>query len=166
MFAIRPVENTKVDLAALTKFCSELAEFDGHIGKVTLKKLKDNMFCPGTGIRAFLGCIDQSPIGFILAYECFSVYSGERGLCVSGAYVSSEYRHKGYGVKLFRYLLKYAVENNFEFMNWIVDADNENANAIYRKIGAEISNGWSYVRFSTKALSPRSERILASEGLG
>jgi len=44
------------------------------------------------------------------------------------------------------YVSDYALENGFEFMNWIVEDNNENAGNLYRKMGASVSSGWSYVR--------------------
>ena len=152
LFTIRPVENTLQDLEILSRFCHELAAFDGHKASMDAKKLKRTLFRPHTNVRAFLGYRKDEPIGFILAYESFTVYQGDRGLYVPGAYIIEKYRHLGYGVKLFQFLARYALENEFDFMNWIVEENNEKANAIYKKMGAIITPGWSYVRVPRERL--------------
>ena len=151
-FTVRVVENTRHDLEMLTRFCHELAEFDGHKATFDADKLKQNLFHPQTNVRAFFGLRQNEAIGFILSYECFTVYHGERGLYVPGAYIIETYRHLGYGVRLFKFLANYALENGFDFINWIVEENNEKANAIYRKMGAQISDGWRYVRIPKNLL--------------
>ena len=152
VFTIRPAADTQEDLSLLSRFCHELAEFDGHSATVTPEKLHASLFSGPTGIRAFLGFRGNEPIGFILAYECFTVYHGDRGLYVPGAYVIEKYRHRGYGVKMFRHLARYALDHGFGFMNWIVEENNEKANAIYKKMGAQVSGGWVYVRLPGEML--------------
>jgi len=152
-FTVTPVADTPEDLSLAARFCHELAAFDRHTATVTPEKLRAALFSGSTGIRAFLGRRRGEAIGFIVAYESFTVYHGDRGLYVPGAYVVEKYRHLGYGVKMFRFLAQHALENGFHFMNWIVEENNVQANAIYKKIGAQVSNGWSYVRLSEDALS-------------
>jgi ribosomal protein S18 acetylase RimI-like enzyme len=151
-FEIRPVENNVNDLEYLSKFCHELAEFDHYEATMDAEKLSKTLFYPNTSIKAFFAVRNGDPIGFILAYECFTVYHGERGLQVSGSYIVEQYRYMGYGVRLFKFLGNYAIQNGFSYLNWIVEEDNKKANSVYRKIGATISNGWSYVRLSKDIL--------------
>lgn len=145
-FFIRPAENTPEDMDILSKFCNKLAEFDGHEGNVEPEKLRSQLFDFDTNVRAFIGVLDNKPIGFILTYECFTVYQGERGLYVPGEYIVEEHRNKIYGGRLLQHVANYALENEYEFLNWIVENDNKKANAIYKKLGASISENWAYVR--------------------
>ncbi len=92
----------------------------------------------------------SKPIGFILFYECFSVYSGKRGIYIPGVYIIPEHRHQGYGVRLMRYGAQRALEQGCEFINGIVESNNAKANAIYKKLGAEIVPDWSYCKLPLK----------------
>ena len=151
-FYIRDIENTERDMIAISRFMIDLAEFDGFDSKIDPHKLKAQLFDFKTNVRAFLAFRDNEPIGFILCYECFTVYHGERGLHVAGAYIVEKYRNVGYGVKLFQHASQYALDNGFEFMNWIVENENDNAYNIYQKMGANVSDGWSYVRVSKEII--------------
>ena len=148
-------------MGLLSGFCHELAAFDGHKANMDGAKLQRQLFGHDTNVRAFLAYLGEEAIGFILCYECFTVYSGERGLYVPGAYIIEKYRHRGYGVKLFRHVAAYGLSNGFEFMNWIVEDGNDRANAIYRKMGAQISNGWSYVRVPKDVMENAVRKIRA-----
>jgi ribosomal protein S18 acetylase RimI-like enzyme len=145
-FTIRPVENTDEDLTRLTAFAADLAAHDGHEIHFDARKLAQAMFAEGTSIRGAFGCRNEEPIGFIVWYECFSIYYGERGLYIPGFYIVSDFRHLGYGVRLFQYVKSIAKDHNCKFLNGIVEANNEKANRLYRKLGAEISTGWDYCR--------------------
>lgn len=157
-FTIRPVNDTASDLETLSRFCHGLAEYDGYKASMDAEKLGRTLFYTGTNVRAFFGCRDGEPIGFILAYECFTVYHGDRGLYVCGAYIIPKYRHKGYGVKLARFLTQYALAHGFDFMNWIVEGRNKNAKDLYRKIGASMSDDWTYVRLSRQVMDRLTEK--------
>ena len=158
-FSIRAVENTDDDLAVLTRFMGELAAYDGYRSDVTPQRLRQNLFDHKTQVRAFLAFREHEPIGFITCYECFDVYHGERGIHVPGAYIIEQYRQRGYGIKLFEHVACYALDNGFVFINWIVESHNETANKIYRKMGAEIADGWSYVRAPKKIIEDAVARL-------
>jgi len=158
-FFIRPAENTKEDILLLTQYMKDLAAFDGHTAHIEPEKLRDQLFYEGTNVKTFLAIRKNEPIGFLLCYESFSVYSGERGLYVPGAYIIPQFRHKGYGVRLFQQMASYALENGVGFMNWLVEDNNENANKIYRKMGGEISEGWSYVRIPKTAIEKAATKL-------
>lgn len=151
-FTVRPVEKTPDDLGALTRFCHDLAALDGHKAHFDAEKLGMNLFYPGTNVEAFFGCRNGEPIGFILAYESFTVYHGERGLYVPGAYIVEKYRHLGYGVKLFRALAQRALDKNIAFLTCVVETNNVSAKLLYKKFGAQVSDGWSYVRLDRACL--------------
>lgn len=151
-FSVRPVEKTPDDLETLARFCHELAVFDGHKAQLDAEKLGKNLFYPGTNVQAFFGCRKGEPVGFILAYESFTVYHGERGLYIPGAYIVEKYRHLGYGVRLFKALAQRALENDIAYVTCIVESQNLVARDLYLKFGAEISEGWSYVRLGRDAL--------------
>ena len=152
MLKIRLADNNISDMEVLADFCCKLAEYDGHKADLNAEKLMNQMFSYETNVRAFLAFRGEEPVGFLLVYECFSVYSGDRGLYISGAYIIEEYRDRGYISKLYKYASKYALDNGFSFMNWIVEENNAKANSIYKKLGAVISDGWSYVKIGKDKL--------------
>lgn len=158
-FEIKSAKNTCEDMKLLTGFMSELAAYDNHTASIAPEKLQKQLFDYDTNVKAFLAFRKNEPIGFILCYECFTVYHGDRGLYVPGAYIIEKYRHLGYGVKLFQHISQYALENGFEFMNWIVESNNNNANTIYKKMGAQVSEGWSYVRVAKEIIEKAVKRI-------
>jgi ribosomal protein S18 acetylase RimI-like enzyme len=151
-FRVRQAENADQDIKALTEFMHKLALYDGHSAKIDAKMLKDQLFYPDTNIRAFFAERKGKPIGFILFYECFTVYHGQRGVSISGAYIDDEFRNKGYGVKLLKSVAEYAVEQGYSYMNWIVKDTNDSALRLYKKMGAYISEDWNYIRIPPKKL--------------
>ncbi len=156
---VRLANNTQEDLDLLAEYCNKLAEFDGYKGNVEADKLSKQLFGYDTNVRSFLAFRNEEPIGFIITYECFTVYHGERGLYVSGAYIIDKYRHRGYGAKLFKFAAQYALDNGFSFMNWIVEDNNDKANAIYQKMGATMSKGWTYVRISEENVKKLVDKV-------
>lgn len=152
LLTIRPVDQTDEDITILIAFMQDLAAHDGHSAKIDKQKLTEQLFYPDTNVRAFLGIYDNNPVGFILFYECFTVYGGERGLYIPGAFISDDYRGRGFGRALFKHVANYALQKDCHFLNWLVEASNQNAMEFYGKMNAQISKGWNYVRLSDKEI--------------
>lgn len=151
-FKIRRVEDTPEDLNILAQFCADLAAHDGYNRAVEPEKIKRELFYPHTNVSVYFGERKSQSIGFVLFYECFSVYRMERGLYVSGVYIVPAYRNFGYGAKLLRHAAQYAVEHEFQFIQGMVGEKNEKALTLYKKLNARVAPGWTFCQIPCEIL--------------
>ncbi|MEJ0062024.1 MAG: GNAT family N-acetyltransferase [Alphaproteobacteria bacterium] len=143
-FTIRPVTDKAEDLHILARFCVDLAAHDGYKIEINARELGEQLFFGGTNVRAFFGERDRRPIGFVMFYEAFTSYGCQRGLYIPGIYVEKEYQRLGYGIRLYRFVARYALDHGFQFISGVVESHNEMAKDLYKKAGAVIYPGWSY----------------------
>ncbi len=92
------------------------------------------------------------PVGFALYFYNFSTFKGKKGLYLEDLFVKEEYRHHGYGGKLFSYLAKEAKDEGCGRMEWVCLDWNESAIEFYRKLGASGLDDWTIFRLDEEDL--------------
>jgi GNAT superfamily N-acetyltransferase len=91
----------------------------------------------------------------------FSTWLGKYGIFLEDLYVAPEYRGRGAGRSLLKYLAQQAVREGCGRFEWNVLDWNETAIRFYRACGAEAMDEWTGYRLSGEALA-----AFASEGYG
>lgn len=96
---------------------------------------------------------EDEPVAYAIYFHNFSTFQSRRGLYLEDIYVRPDYRSKGIGKALLRYLARIAVERDCGRFEWAVLAWNKPAIRFYEALGAEIQNDYRICRMSGKALS-------------
>ena len=91
-------------------------------------------------------------VGFALFFGTFSTFTGKPGLWLEDLFVLPEHRGRGVGTALLAHLAALAVERGCARFEWSVLDWNEDALAVYRKMGAVGMDGWTTQRLSGDAL--------------
>ena len=158
-FEIRPA--TKEDVPVILAFIKELAEYErlSHTVVATEDVLRQSLFGGNPVAEVVIGYYEEEPVGFALFFHNFSTFLGKPGLYLEDLYVKPEFRGKGIGRMMLRYLAKLAKERNCGRFEWAVLDWNEPAIGFYERLGAVAMDEWTVYRVTGEALEK-----LAGEG--
>ena len=145
MYKFRPAK--KDDVKDIINLVKELAEYEKMSDDVVLDKktLRDYLFNKKIAKCKFI-MEDNKEVGFALYFYNFSTFKGKAGLYLEDIFILEEYRHKGYGKKLFLELVKEAKENNLGRMEWTCLNWNEPSIKFYKSLGAISLDEWKTYR--------------------
>ena len=135
------------DLDLIIYFINKIAEYEKMSDDVVLDKetLRDYLFNKKIAKCKFI-MEDNKEVGFALYFYNFSTFKGKAGLYLEDIFILEEYRHKGYGKKLFLELVKEAKENNLGRMEWTCLNWNEPSIKFYKSLGAISLDEWRTYR--------------------
>jgi GNAT superfamily N-acetyltransferase len=135
------------DLDLIIYFINKIAEYEKMSDDVVLDKetLRDYLFNKKIAKCKFI-MEDNKEVGFALYFYNFSTFKGKAGLYLEDIFILEEYRHKGYGKKLFLELVKEAKENNLGRMEWTCLNWNEPSINFYKSLGAISLDEWKTYR--------------------
>jgi len=135
------------DLDLIVFFINSIAKYENLSNEVVLDKevLKDYLFNKRIAKCKFIMENDKE-VGFALYFYNFSTFKGKAGLYLEDIYILEEYRHKGYGKKLFLDLVKEAKDNNLGRMEWTCLNWNEPSINFYKSLGARGMDEWTTYR--------------------
>ncbi|MGD9910198.1 MAG: N-acetyltransferase family protein [Candidatus Izemoplasmatales bacterium] len=140
---VKSIYNCIVGLAEYEKLLDQIdmneaqlehAIFDLHEAMVVLGKEEDNV------------------VGFALYFYNFSTFKAKKGLYLEDLFIFPKYRQKGYGKKLFLYLIEQAVQEGCRRMEWSCLDWNQPAIDFYHSLGATRLEDWSIFRIDEKTL--------------
>ena len=131
------------DLDLIIYFINKIAEYEKMSDDVVLDKetLRDYLFNKKIAKCKFI-MEDNKEVGFALYFYNFSTFKGRAGLYLEDIFILEEYRHKGYGKKLFLELVKEAKENNLGRMEWTCLNWNKPSIKFYKSLGAISLDEW------------------------
>ena len=135
------------DLDLIIYFINKIAEYEKMSDDVVLDKetLRDYLFNKKIAKCKFI-MEDNKEVGFALYFYNFSTFKGRAGLYLEDIFILEEYRHKGYGKKLFLELVKEAKENNLGRMEWTCLNWNKPSIKFYKSLGAISLDEWKTYR--------------------
>ncbi|TFH34072.1 MAG: GNAT family N-acetyltransferase [Bacteroidia bacterium] len=143
----------KEDVPMILKFIKELAEYEklAHQVQVTGDVLAESLFGSRPYAEVIFAVIDGKEAGFALFFNNFSTFLGKPGIYIEDLYIIPEYRGRGVGRELLRFIASIAVENGFGRVEWWVLNWNP-ARKFYEKIGAESMDEWVVYRLTGEKL--------------
>lgn len=147
------------DVPLLLHFIQQLAQHEGLPEKVvaTENMLVNQLFSEPVVARFVIAEIDQQPVEYALYFYTFSTYLGRKCLYLEDLYITPEVRGKGYGLALFKYIAKIAIQENCGRLEWSVVNWNEPAIKFYQKMGAEPKKDHSGYHLEGSALNKLSK---------
>jgi GNAT superfamily N-acetyltransferase len=144
---------SETDTLSLLNLIKELASYE---------KLSDQVIATEESLRywlfemkraeALIFEVDQTIIGFALYFYNFSTFLGKAGLYLEDLYIQPDYRHKGYGKQVFKYLAKLALNKGCGRMEWSVLDWNTPSIEFYTQLGAKPMDEWTTYRLTEEEL--------------
>ena len=102
----------------------------------------------------------EKEVGYALFFHNFSTFLGRSGLYLEDLYVLPEYRGKGVGTALLRFLAALAKERGCGRLEWSCLDWNEPSITFYRSLGAEPMADWTVYRLDGETLDRMAGDIL------
>ncbi len=150
-FSIRTA--TQEDVPLILRLIKGLAAYEKLPDAVTgtQEVLYDSLFVRRAA-EVIIGEYEGEPVAFALFFHNFSTFQCLPGLYLEDLFVQEEYRGRGFGGAMLRRLAQLAKERGCGRFEWICLDWNENALAVYRKLGAVPMTGWTIQRVEGPAL--------------
>ncbi len=147
-------EATIDDSSLILKFVKELAEFERAASEVsaTVEDIRKSIFGADSTVHTLICSMDAKPIGFAVYFYNYSTWKGKNGLYLEDIYITPDYRSKGAGRKILKYLAKIAVSKDCGRFELSVLDWNESAIKFYESIGAKPQSEWIVYRLAGNAL--------------
>ena len=143
------------DATLILQFITDLATYEKAASEViaTEADIKNSLFADDSTTQAVICEIQGKPIGFAVYFFTYSTWLGKNGIYLEDLYVTPEYRGKGAGKVLLKYLAKLAVAKNCGRFEWRVLDWNEPARKFYESFGALPQSEWIGYRLDGEALT-------------
>lgn len=142
------------DIELILKFIRDLAEYEHLAGEVVAEPgvLADWLFEKRVAEVVFVMC-DGAEAGFALYFHNFSTFLGRAGIYLEDLFVLPEYRGRGLGLGLMKYLARQCMERGCGRLEWACLDWNAPSIGFYRALGAVPQDGWTTYRLTGEALS-------------
>ena len=160
-FIVRSAKPT--DVTKLFQLIQALAEYEklSHAVTGNPESLAEHLFGHPTYAEAILAESDGQAVGFALFFHNYSTFLTQPGIYLEDIFVLPEYRGQGIGKALLTYIAQLAVSRGCGRLEWSVLDWNEPAIGFYKKLGAEMMDGWTTCRLEGDGI-----RTLAGMGPG
>ncbi len=155
-FVIR--EAGEEDVSLILRLIRGLAAYEKLPDAVTgTEEVLYNSLFVRRAAEVIIGEYEGTPVAFALYFHNFSTFQCLPGLYLEDLFVMEEYRGHGFGRAMLRRLAQIAKERGCGRFEWICLDWNENALALYRKLGAKPMEGWTIQRLEGEALDALAE---------
>ena len=143
------------DSAEIVAMIHELAEFERASDEctVTEDQLRTALFDDHPTVFAHIAEIDGRPAACALWFRNFSTWDGVAGVYLEDLFVHPEFRRHGLARALLATLARECVEAGYSRLQWAVLDWNENAIALYDRVGGKPQTEWITYRVSGSELT-------------
>jgi GNAT superfamily N-acetyltransferase len=126
------------DAPLILQFIRDLAEYEGIAGRVsaTEEGLRETLFGENPAAETALAFAGDEPAGFAVFFHTFSTILGKKGLHLDDLFVRPEWRGKGLGSTMLRWLASLALERGCGRFEWWCMKNNTGALDFYHRLGA------------------------------
>lgn len=144
----------RADVPLILAFIRELADYEGMLNEVVADEptLEEWIFDKQRAEVIFV-LEDEREVGFALFFHNFSTFLGRAGIYLEDLYVRPEFRGRGHGKALLRYLAQVAVERGCGRLEWWCLDWNKPSIEFYLSMGAEPMEDWTVYRIAGATLT-------------
>jgi GNAT superfamily N-acetyltransferase len=107
-------------------------------------RLKHDLLDPNPKFEAYLGILNEKPIGFATFYFSYSTFLARPTLFLEDIFVLESHRGYGYGKQLFKFCRDEARVRDCGRMDWMVLTWNESSIRFYEQIGGTRLGWYTY----------------------
>jgi GNAT superfamily N-acetyltransferase len=108
------------------------------------KRLELDLLDPNPKFEAYVGFLNDVPIGFVTFFFSYSTFLARPTLFLEDIFVLEPYRGHGYGKLLFDFCRKQAQTKECGRMDWMVLTWNEPSIKFYEQIGGKRLGWYTY----------------------
>ena len=151
-------ETNEKDCELILSLIKEIAEYEKMSNQViaTEETLLEYIFKNNRAEVVILE-LDKNPIGYALFFYNFSTFIGRSGLYLEDIFIKKEFRGRGIGKEVFKFLAKKAREEGCKRMEWVCLDWNEPSINFYKSLGAVPMDEWTIYRLNEKEIKKLSE---------
>ena len=151
-------ETNEKDCELILSLIKEIAEYEKMSNQViaTEETLLEYIFKNNRAEVVILE-LDKNPIGYALFFYNFSTFVGRSGLYLEDIFIKNEFRGRGIGKEVFKFLAKKAREEGCKRMEWVCLDWNEPSINFYKSLGAIPMDEWTIYRLNEKEIKKLSE---------
>jgi GNAT superfamily N-acetyltransferase len=125
--------------------------------KATREQIIETFFCENPKVFCELVEVDGEIAGGAIWFLNYSTWLGKHGIYLEDLFVRPQYRGKGYGKALLKYLASICDERGYGRFQWWVLDWNEPSIEFYKSLGAVAMDEWTVYRVSEQALKKLAE---------
>ena len=131
----------------------EFAEYEKLLEffEVNEERLKTALFGDGKVAEAILAFEDEKPVAYAVFFPNFATFRGQRGLYLEDIFITKDYRGRGLGEMLLKYIAKLAKQRGFERIDFQVLQWNTPAIEFYERLGAHRDEEERHFKFTGEA---------------
>ena len=147
-------EATPADVPAIMQLIHDLAEYEKapHEVETNEGEIAAALFADQPKVFAHVIDLDGEVVGMAIWFLNFSTWLGKHGIYLEDLYVKPEYRGRGYGLAMLKYLAAICVQRGYGRFQWWVLDWNTPAIEFYKSQGAIAMDEWTVYRVSGQAL--------------
>ena len=147
------------DVPQIVAMIEEFAAFEklSEFCEVTEASLTDAMFGESSHVEGLIAYVEEKPVGYVLFYENFASFRGQRGFHLEDLYVKPAFRGREIGKAFLSELAAVAKSRNFQRIDFLVLDWNETAIKFYEKLGAKRDESERHFRFVGEAFEKLGE---------
>jgi GNAT superfamily N-acetyltransferase len=158
---VRIVPATERDLPQILSLIKSLAEYEKLSDEVIAneKTLRQSLFGDRPKAEVVIAFVGKTAAGFAVYFQSYSTFLGVAGLYLEDLFVKPEWRRRGIGRQLLRYVAELAVNRKCGRLEWSVLDWNAPAISFYRSVGARPMDNWTVYRLAGDALKTFASEI-------
>ena len=146
-------EITQTDIPILLELIRELAHYEKLLDQVSAdEKQLAQWIIHEKKANALLLEYNHTNVGFVLYFNNFSTFLGKPGIYLEDLYIKENYRNKGFGKQVFKYLANECIQKGYGRLEWSVLNWNEPSIQFYQKLGAQPMSEWTTYRLTESEL--------------
>lgn len=147
-------EATPADVPAIMQLIHDLAEYEKAPQEVETNEVEiaAALFADQPKVFAHVIDLDGEVVGMAIWFLNFSTWLGKHGIYLEDLYVKPEYRGRGYGLAMLKYLAAICVQRGYGRFQWWVLDWNTPSIEFYKSQGAIAMDEWTVYRVSGQAL--------------
>lgn len=147
-------EITQTDIPILLELIKELAHYEKLLDQVSADEEQlTQWIIHEKKANALLLEYNQTNVGFVLYFNNFSTFLGKPGIYLEDLYIKEDYRNKGFGKQVFKYLANECIQKGYGRLEWSVLNWNEPSIQFYQKLGAQPMSEWTTYRLTESELN-------------
>jgi len=137
----------------IVELMREFAEYENLLDffEVTEERLKTALFGETKVAEAIVAFDGETAIGYAVFFPYFSTFRGQRGLYLEDIYISKDFRKKGVGEMMLKFIANLAKSRGFERIDFQVLKWNKPAIEFYEKLGAVRDDEERHFKFTDDA---------------
>lgn len=147
------------DIKVLLNLIKEIAEYEKMSDQViaTEETLRESIF-KNNRANALILEVDNKEIGYCIYFYNFSTFIGRSGLYIEDIFIKKEYRGRGFGNEIFKFLAKKAKDEELKRIEWSCLNWNEASIKFYKSLGAIPMDEWTVYRLTEDKINKLAEK--------